>query len=222
VRVRVLGVDGCRGGWVVASVDGGKVAWRWSESFAGVIDDPAEAIAVDIPIGLPDAGSRRCDIEGRIRVGPRRSSVFPAPRRPMLATEDYAAARQLLASTGAGSMSAQAYAIVAAIRSVDQAITSTDESRIIEVHPEVSFAALAGDFLPKKKSAPGVARRIEALARWVDAADALRSAPEDVPVDDALDALACAWSAQRWSNGHAEVLGDGARDARGLIMRIVV
>jgi hypothetical protein len=41
-------------------------------------------------------------------------------------------------------------------------------------------------------------------------------------VDDALDALACAWSALRFATGRAEVLGDGQRDARGLVMRIIV
>jgi predicted RNase H-like nuclease len=40
-------------------------------------------------------------------------------------------------------------------------------------------------------------------------------------LDDALDALACAWAARRWRCGEARVLGDGERDAHGVLMRIV-
>jgi hypothetical protein len=46
--------------------------------------------------------------------------------------------------------------------------------------------------------------------------------PARVPIDDALDALACAWSAHRFATGQAEILGDGSRDPRGLLMRIAV
>ena len=49
--------------------------------------------------------------------------------------------------------------------------------------------------------------------------------PDDPPasaaLDDALDALACAWTALRWRRGEAEVLG-GEVDATGVPMRIVV
>jgi predicted RNase H-like nuclease len=46
-------------------------------------------------------------------------------------------------------------------------------------------------------------------------------APARARPDDVLDALVCAWVARRWVDGAAETLGDGARDARGLLMRIV-
>jgi predicted RNase H-like nuclease len=95
------------------------------------------------------------------------------------------------------------------------------ERRVIETHPEVSFALMSGSTLASKKTTAGAAQRMRALEAWVDVIAALGNVPVGVPMDDALDALACAWSAQRFAAGDAEVLGDGQRDARGLLMRIV-
>ena len=49
--------------------------------------------------------------------------------------------------------------------------------------------------------------RLAALLSWRgDVADALATAPPDVPVDDALDALAALWSAVRWRDGQARTV----------------
>jgi predicted RNase H-like nuclease len=77
--------------------------------------------------------------------------------------------------------------------------------------------------MASKKTAAGVGERVAALRRWLPDVDAaLSRAPVPVRVDDALDALACAWAADRMLAGHVERLGDGARDSRGLLMQIVV
>jgi predicted RNase H-like nuclease len=70
------------------------------------------------------------------------------------------------------------------------------------------------------RHARGAGQRIATLARWVDPAVALGDLPPGARLDDVLDALAVAWSAQRWARGTAEVLGD-ERDERGRPMRIV-
>ncbi len=118
-------------------------------------------------------------------------------------------------------MSAQAFGIVRAIRAVDAVMSRRLERQVVETHPEVSFAAMSGGEFAAKKTAAGVAQRFAALSQWTDAVAAVATAPA-VPVDDALDALACAWSARRFAHGEAEILGDGQRDDRGLLMRIVV
>ena len=71
---------------------------------------------------------------------------------------------------------------------------------VVEVHPEVSLRTLAPDvgFAPKK-TARGAGQRIAALGRWIDVAAALGDLPAGARLDDVLDALAAAWSAQRWS-----------------------
>lgn len=222
--MQVTGVDGCRGGWIAARVSAGNVAWQWTESVAPLLtDNPADAIAIDIPIGLPEAGVRACDVDARGRLPGRASSVFAAPVRPVLGCKTYAEARDLLSSRGGASMSAYSFGIVSAVRDVDDAVSTADETRVIEVHPELVFARL-GSGLPAapKKSAAGVAQRLRLLMGWLPrVVDVVEQCPGGVPVDDALDALACAWLAERWLVDDVEVLGDGTRDARGLLMRIV-
>ncbi len=220
--MRANGVDGCRGGWLAASVVDGEVAWRWSERIGDVLAEADGPIGIDMPIGLPEAGARACDRQARRLVGPRAASVFPAPVRAVLSARTYPQARALLAAAGAGSMSAQAFALVPAVRELDEAMSAAREDQVAEVHPEVSFTLLAGTPLPPKRSVPGAATRIAALTRWLPGVlDALARAPAQARLDDALDALAVAWSAARWAGGDARTLGDGSRDARGLLMRIV-
>ena len=94
--------------------------------------------------------------------------------------------------------------------------------RVVEVHPETSFAVMAEHFrLPPaaaKRSAPGAAQRIGLLQRTLPGLDVVAalaavpvgtSARDRVPVDDALDALAAACSALRHAYGQARVLGAG-------------
>jgi predicted RNase H-like nuclease len=90
------------------------------------------------------------------------------------------------------------------------------------VHPEVAFAALTGAPLAAKRSAEGSAARVRALRAVVPRlGKVVTRAPARARPDDVLDALVCAWVARRWVEGAAETLGDGARDARGLLLRIV-
>src|SRR4051794_40997128 len=107
--MRVLGVDGCRGGWLTAVVDDLQVGWRWAPAVADLLADPAVVVAIDIPIGLPDAGVRTCDVEARRLLGRRGVTVFAAPVRPVLDCTTYAEARAVLADRGGASMSAQAF-----------------------------------------------------------------------------------------------------------------
>lgn len=223
----VLGADGCRGGaWVVAMIDGeGELSWHAAPDTASLLELAAEyeadAVALDVPIGLPALGHRRaCDDLARGRIGPRRSSVFAAPPREVLACLTYAEARPL-----APSLSAQAFGLVPRIREVDLALRAAGprvHERIVECHPEVSFADMAAGCveLASKKTAAGALQRIALLEELLG--DAL---PTDVPgsasLDDALDAAACAMTAHRWARGEAEVLGDEV-DALATPMRIVV
>ena len=223
--MRVRGIDGCRGGWLAATVDATTgVAWTWTRDVAALLHDPTvDAVAIDIPIGLPDAGTRACDREARALLGRRGVSVFAAPVRPVLDCSSYGDARVLLAAAGGPSMSAQAWGIVAAVRAVDDAVSPADEDRVVEAHPELAFARMnGGAALPGKRTTAGVATRLRLLSTWRDdVLDALAEAPPESGLDDALDALACAWVAQRWAAGAGVVLGDGARDRHGLVMRIV-
>jgi len=101
-------------------------------------------LGIDIPIGLTDKGARECDKEARQVLGrPRASSVFPAPIRAVLAAESWEEACAIRKRVDGKRMSKQAWAIVSKIRCVDREMAGspTMQSRIREVHPEVSFWA---------------------------------------------------------------------------------
>ena len=94
----VLGVDGWRGAWVGARLDGRSVELLDLRRMADVLAVPdVEVVGIDMPIGLSDNGVRACDVAARDRLRPfgAASSVFPTPVRAVLATDDYAEARAL-------------------------------------------------------------------------------------------------------------------------------
>jgi predicted RNase H-like nuclease len=221
--VALAGVDGCRGSWLAAVSEVGDVSWRLVPTFRALYDDDTlTVIAIDVPIGLPESGRRTCDVEARRLLGRRGASVFAAPVRPVLGCSTYAEARAVLAALGDASMSAQAFGILRGVRDVDACVDGDDDERIVETHPELAFAMLRGEpALPPKKSTPGQAARLRALTDWRPAVlEALERVPPSVPLDDALDALACLWAAERWATGERQTLGGGERDLHNLPMRI--
>jgi len=217
---RILGVDGARGGWAAAVVDiedtaGDDVTWLRLPTISQALALDVDVIAVDMPIGLPRTGRRECDLLAKKLLGRAHPRVFLAPPRDVLQATSYAdAAARHRAHAGGLGLSVQTWNIVDKMREVDAV---ADDPRLVEVHPELSFAQLAGAVLPSKHGTDGRAVRLRALAgRWL----ALRDVP---PGLDGLDALAAAWSGQRWMRGEAESLpASPPRDDLGRPMRIVV
>src|SRR5687767_14943843 len=81
--MRVVGVDGCPGGWVAVTWDtvDRSLVVRVHPTFVDVLDvyQDAAALGVDIPIGLGEGEPRQCDLAARKAISPRGSCVFPAP-----------------------------------------------------------------------------------------------------------------------------------------------
>lgn len=228
----VAGVDGCPAGWVVATIaarphprgaSGVEVVAGIDEVIARVDDGTLDLVGLDLPVGLPDAGPRVCDLEARRRLGPRRSSVFPAPVRPVLATTTYPEALAAHRAADGRGLSRQAWHLLPKLREVDAAVTPAHQDRIVEAHPELAFARLAGAPLDTvKRRAEGRAERLALLLPHVpDAANHLAPVPRGARADDVLDALALAVLMRAHRLGRAEVLGDGTTDATGLVMAIV-
>lgn len=208
----VLGVDACPGGWVGVVLDTDRRASVFVDAtIAGLValvreTVPLGVVAIDIPIGLPDGSGRLADSEARRELAGKSSSVFSTPVRAALEAGSYAAAREAnLAATGGGtSVSAQAYALREKVLQVDAWVRSHPGVEVIEVHPELSFARMAGaPVLARKKDADGVRARREALAaHGILAPPWFRGA--GFGEDDLLDACAAAWSAVRHSLGVGE------------------
>lgn len=228
----VAGVDGWRGRWVVATVETAtrEVRWAVAGSAQEVVDLTAgcAAVAVDVPMGLSDGPrGRECDTLARKALGRAASSVFAAPPRPTLDAATHAEAVAAARRVGGGAASIQAWNITPGIRQWDSVLSANPclTRRVVESHPEVSFRYLdpTRTAWARKSTAQGVAQRLAALRPWVDAVTALESIPDGPALDDALDALACGWSAYRYTEGSAATLPlSPPVDGRGLPMRIVV
>jgi predicted RNase H-like nuclease len=194
--VLTIGVDAARGGWIAVALRDGRFADAVLERrFRPLLErfPEADIFGVDVPIGLPEAGERRrADVEARAAIGARRTSVFFTPARVALETPTYTAARALAPST-----SAQGWALRTAILDVDR----IDDARVHEVHPEVSFAVLAGSPLGfAKRTWNGQRERIRLLSR-VGIALPERLDAGLVPAHDVVDAAVAAWSASRIARG---------------------
>jgi predicted RNase H-like nuclease len=154
----------------------------------------ADVIAIDVPIGF---GPREADRAARAFLRGAASTVFTTPSR-----------EKLEADFGPGlGLSAQSHALGPRILHVTQLAAA--DSRIHEVHPEVSFRFMNNGqpLRHRKKSADGALQRLELLRRQrIELGRLEQGAP--VPLDDVLDAAATAWSAHRIATGRARTLPD--------------
>jgi len=238
----IAGADGCPGGWIVVFHPLGRPDLARCEivpRFADLLDisPPLAAIAVDMPIGLPETaevGGRAADREARARLGDRQSSVFAIPARAAIACTDYreACTAARTHSDPPRAVAKQTFNLFPKIREIDAVMTQDRQDWIVECHPEVVFWALNGRrplAEPKKVKSrphrPGLDLRRRLLTnqgftpQFVEGS----GAPAHLAgPDDLLDACAAAWTASRVASHSAERLPpDPPRDPRGLRMEIV-
>jgi len=209
-----MGVDACRAGWVGIVLSAAEL-WAYFESdienlaAAAERDGALDAIAVDMPIGLPDAGRRAADVLARRALGPRWASVFITPVRSALDCDDYKMASAENRRAASEGISQQAFALRHKIRQVDRWIRHTGH-RVVEIHPELAFARLAGKPLPQSKSTwNGAAQRRHLLASaGIRLADDLGTAGATAGTADVLDAAAAAWTALQVVQGQTRPMPD--------------
>jgi predicted RNase H-like nuclease len=226
----LAGVDGCPAGWVVVLEDlaSGALSLRVAREFAGVLalEPRPTLVAIDIPIGLPERGARPSDRAARALLGPGATSrVFPAPPHGVLASRSYDEANRLRRELEGKGLSRQTYGILAKIREVDDALALGPRTGVYEVHPELSFRAMAGAArgLAAKKTAEGRDARVRLVLLHFPSLDprVLAERPARVRADDLLDAFAALWSARRIHAGRETVLPDPPpRDRLGRSMTI--
>jgi predicted RNase H-like nuclease len=225
----VGGLDGCRGGWVLATTSvhadnhfSVEVLSDLKDLLTRLDTGVLSAAAIDTPIGLPDSGSRCCDVDARALIGPRRSSVFPAPPRCALGSTNYEEACRICRAVSNKSMSRQAFAILPKIEEVDRLMSPERQSQLVETHPEVSFTALTGTPMAHwKRTGPGRSERLSALRKvFGDMGGRAEATLPGAARDDVLDAFSAAWSAARWLRKEHIQLG-GDLDSTGLRMEMI-
>ena len=210
---RVLGVDGCRDGWVGVAPDAdGPRAYAAPDLRALVAlaeaDGPVARVGVDIPIGLVDDGWRAADRLAADSLGRRRSSIFTTPIRAALEAESHAAGVAISRERSGGGFSIQAWGLRTKVLEIDRLVRD-GEDRIAEVHPEVTFTTMAGrPATYAKKTWAGQQERVRLLAAaGIDLARLSGDTGSAAP-DDVVDAAAVAWTALRLLRGEAVSLPD--------------
>jgi predicted RNase H-like nuclease len=223
----VAGVDGCRGGWLRVALDTAtrRISVDLAPSWPALDLAGVALAAIDMPIGLTDAGPRPCDLAARALLPrARKSSVFAPPRRYMLDCHSWADAQAASRRREGVGLSKQSWHLLAKIAEIDREIAPPDQSRLREAHPELIFHNLNGwEGLPPKKTSEGARRRRAILARHgiVLGPEALAFPRRLAGPDDLLDAAACALAAERILSGRGCCLPqDPCRDRRGLAMEI--
>jgi predicted RNase H-like nuclease len=130
-------------------------------------------------------------------------------------------------------ISKQAFALIPKIREVNEVVRRRDpqQTRIIEIHPEVCFWALNGKramSFPKRED-EGYRERRRLLDSWLS--EPLWESPKiaakqalGAAADDVLDSIAAAWTGERWANPNKSVGRFPAieqKDDKGLRAEIV-
>lgn len=205
----VLGVDGCKAGWVgvVLPLTGDEpvravLGATLSELAAQA--GPVVEVGIDMPMRLTDTPwPRPCELAAKARLGAKGSTLFITPPLSAYAAADYAAACEVARTLGGKAFSRQAWALKRKIDELEAWWRSAG-CPVWEVHPELSFAELSGGVIrPPKSTWAGLELRRAALAEAgivlpTDIGDAGRAGPDDV-----LDAAAAAWTARRIVAGTA-------------------
>ena len=227
-----IGIDGCKRGWV------GVFRNENSSELQGLLIDKIGqlncsnfgCIAIDIPIGLPESGSRTCDKEARSLLVQRGCCVFSAPIRPLLDALTYGEACNRRYSIEGKKISLQTWHIIPKIREVDEFLRDNQHNsqKIYEVHPEISFLKMnKGCLLATKSRSAGKLERATLVDSYFGEGSFLRLKSSLLPRngwgdDDLLDACAALWTAERIARGAMDMLPTSPQfDPHGLPMRIL-
>jgi predicted RNase H-like nuclease len=203
---QVLGLDGCPDGWVAVVLREGRVHdVRVVGSIEEALADlQCSHVGIDMPVGLVD-GARDTDGAARALLPGRAASVFSTAARSVVtgwvdgSIVDHAqASARNVAATGSG-LSQQAWRLVPKMAEVERVCAGG--RALTEVHPELAFATIVGEPLPRKRSWPGLMLRRTVLAdlgvELPTRFDGdVRAAPDDV-----VDAAVCAWVADGLASG---------------------
>lgn len=220
----ILGIDGCRTGWVVAQADPTLTdikIYHATTLLDIVSKTPPQKIAIDMPIGLPEkinGPGREAEQAVRPMLGRRQSSLFSIPSRSAIYADTYQKACELAlqASNPPRKVAKQGFNLFPKIIEIDQLLQSRKDliAIIHESHPEAAFVKMNSDKplgLPKKvKNRPfpeGLELRKTLLkSNGIDFSKAriAQNLSKKCSEDDMIDALAMLWIAQRLAKAIAK------------------
>ena len=221
----VVGVDGSPDGWVAFEVQRGILVSLTShadiESLTASFPGDGVVFGVDIPLAFPEGRKHRAaETQGKKILGTFSSSLFYTPPRDVLEIDSYSDANEHSKAAYGHGVSQQSFALRHKILEAVEYLEKTGDTRLYEVHPELSFKYLAetfgGEITASKKTWSGAAERYRFLEK-VDLAPPLQavSGLGKETVDDVLDSAVAAWSALRIDADEAVQIGKAAASSPG-------
>jgi predicted RNase H-like nuclease len=207
------GIDGTRNGWITAEFTGDTWKLDFYEKLSSIDFDEA---LIDIPIGLPEDSTRKCDAEARDFLAPEKHySIFNCPVRDAVYADSYEEACEINEEKTGKRISKQAWNIVPKIREADK---EARKRKLSESHPEVFFKSLDKDsIIESKSSEKGLKDRKEILKRFGDISVIEDFEAKDVSEDDLIDAMVLSLGSKYKLESIPE---DPDKDSEGLEMSI--
>ncbi|UVE51968.1 DUF429 domain-containing protein (plasmid) [Haloferax larsenii] len=172
-----LGVDWADGCWVVVEATDEPIVttepsifnvWQRHGERADI-----QSILVDIPIGLPESGTRACDNAAKEFLSSRSSTVFTIPPRNVVETDDYETARKC----NDNSLGSQSWWLFPRILEVDVFLQENAAARnkIYESHPEICYASMSEGKISPRSDVDGIVDRVEILKEATQDSELLNS-----------------------------------------------
>ena len=227
----VVGIDWMKPYWLAVEIQSGEISVQKLKHIEEINDryENAEALLIDIPIGLPENNedaSLRPDMQARAYIqGARKSSIFNVLYRQIVHAETTEQAWELNRELNA-KMAIVGDALRPMIRQVDNFLAENPQwtNRLMESHPEVAFQRLnhGKGLQHSKHKEAGIAERVAILrSHGIDPVPLFAEFTAK-QYEDVLDALCLAVSAKLGcENGFQTIPENPICDSRGLKMQMV-
>lgn len=230
-----VGVDGCKGGWIAASINHRELQLYKYADFSELVYDNEhfDGMLVDMVMGLPsniEQYDKRPDGIARKLIKPRTSTIFAVPARQSVYEPTKEKQKEANLSAIGKVLSEQTIAIIPKMREVDEFLLANEAylNVIRESHPEVCFARLNGKVLMTNKSErDGITDRIRVLSIYLPdiSEDFVKVSSKSLGCkqDDILDAICLAVTANLDTQGKSEIIPEKPfTDDKGLKMQMVI
>lgn len=231
--VTSIGVDGCKGGWIAAILNHGKLIIDKINNIYDIVNEypDFDEIHVDMVIGLPSSKNHvRPDTYARQIIKERTSTIFPAPCRQAVYAKTVSEAYEENEKALGKKFTPLTVGIIPKIRELDSFLQNNPKYKnvIKESHPEVCFARLNGrTMLSKKSEINGIEERIHLLARYIPELSlsklSILAKNMKCNIDDIVDAVCLTVTSNIAAQGYFEIIPENPMsDETDLLMQMVI
>jgi predicted RNase H-like nuclease len=229
-----VGIDGYIDGWCCCIIHDG-VRIELHKNLTTLFENIGinNLTLIDMPVGLSSKNFERF-IDFKLRTylpKNKKSSVFTAPCREAVLSNDYNSAKKANQIITNRSISIQSWNISKKIKELDRFLISQKKNKLTikESHPEFCFVNLNNNnpLIHSKKTNEGYKERLSILIRNLEGIDVVikksieKFKKEKVKKDDILDSIVLALTSKYWQkNGSRTITQNPEKDEMGIPFEI--